>query len=125
MKKRDLIQAGASLDNLRQNLNTKALAKEILLEENYVRFIKSYRFTFLFQLLGTLAGFFIPSIVLLILFRDIIYCAFGAVIGILWMCLWLPVTLLLPPTKIYRKFAKWHKNSHSTINELDIIFYKD
>ena len=35
MKKRDLIQANASLENLRQNLDMKDFAKEILLEENY------------------------------------------------------------------------------------------
>ena len=35
MQKRDLIQANASLENLRQNLDMKDFAKEILLEENY------------------------------------------------------------------------------------------
>ena len=33
MQKRDLIQANASLENLRQNLDMKDFAKEILLEE--------------------------------------------------------------------------------------------
>ena len=37
MQKRDLIQANASLENLRQNLDMKDFAKEILLEENYNR----------------------------------------------------------------------------------------
>ena len=39
MQKRDLIQANASLENLRQNLDMKDFAKEILLEENYNKFI--------------------------------------------------------------------------------------
>ena len=45
MQKRDLIQANASLENLRQNLDMKDFAKEILLEENYNKFIRSYKFT--------------------------------------------------------------------------------
>ena len=44
MQKRDLIQANASLENLRQNLDMKDIAKEILLEENYNKFIRSYKF---------------------------------------------------------------------------------
>lgn len=43
MQKRDLIQANASLENLRQNLDMKDIAKEILLEENYNKFIRSYK----------------------------------------------------------------------------------
>ena len=39
MQKRDLIQANASLENLRQNLDMKDFAKEILLEENHNKFI--------------------------------------------------------------------------------------
>ena len=46
MQKRDLIQANASLENLRQNLDMKDFAKEILLEENYNKFIRSYKFQF-------------------------------------------------------------------------------
>ena len=46
MQKRDLIQANASLENLRQNLDMKDIAKEILLEENYNKFIRSYKFQF-------------------------------------------------------------------------------
>jgi len=46
MQKRDLIQANASLENLRQNLDMKDIAKEILLEENYNKFIRSYKFKF-------------------------------------------------------------------------------
>lgn len=82
MQKRDLIQANASLENLRQNLDMKDFAKEILLEENYNKFIRSYKFTFWFQLIGVLAGFIVPSVVLLIIFKEFIYCAFGATIGI-------------------------------------------
>ena len=125
MQKRDIIQGYVSLDSLRQNLAMKELAKEILLEENYTKFIKSYKFTFRFQLFGILAGFVIPSLVLLIIFKDIKYFAFGVSIGIIWMCIWLPLSLLVPSTRIYRKFAKWYRNSHSTIDELDIIFYKE
>ena len=47
MQKRDLIQANASLENLRQNLDMKDFAKEILLEENYNKFIRSYKFQFI------------------------------------------------------------------------------
>lgn len=78
MQKRDLIQANASLENLRQNLDMKDFAKEILLEENYNKFIRSYKFTFWFQLIGVLAGFIVPSVVLLVIFKEFIYCAFGA-----------------------------------------------
>ena len=46
MQKRDLIQANASLENLRQNLDMKDIVKEILLEENYNKFIRSYKFQF-------------------------------------------------------------------------------
>lgn len=50
MQKRDLIQANASLENLRQNLDMKDIAKEILLEENYNKFIRSYKFQFVEQI---------------------------------------------------------------------------
>ena len=105
MQKRDLIQANASLENLRQNLDMKDFAKEILLEENYNKFIRSYKFTFWFQLIGVLAGFIVPSVVLLIIFKEFIYCAFGATIGIFWMCVWMLLSMVIPPTRIYRKFA--------------------
>ena len=64
MQKRDLIQANASLENLRQNLGMKDFAKELLLEENYNKFIRSYKFTFWFQIIGVLAGFIVPSVVI-------------------------------------------------------------
>ncbi len=121
----DFARTHAILENMRENMNIKNMAKEILLEENYIRFMKSYKFTFLFQLLGILAGFVVPSAVLYIIFNDIYYCVFGAVIGILWMCIWLPLSLVIPPTKIYRKFAKWCRNRHATLDELDVIFYMD
>ena len=102
MQKRDLIQANASLENLRQNLDMKDFAKEILLEENYNKFIRSYKFTFWFQLIGVLAGFIVPSVVLLVIFKEFIYCAFGATIGIFWMCVWMLLSMVIPPTRIYR-----------------------
>ncbi len=52
MQKRDLIQANASLENLRQNLDMKDIAKEILLEENYNKFIRSYKFFRLESMMG-------------------------------------------------------------------------
>lgn len=55
MQKRDLIQANASLENLRQNLDMKDIAKEILLEENYNKFIRSYKFQFVSFTSGQLA----------------------------------------------------------------------
>ena len=111
MQKRDLIQANASLENLRQNLDMKDFAKEILLEENYNKFIRSYKFTFWFQLIGVLAGFIVPSVVLLVIFKEFLYCAFGATIGIFWMCVWMLLSMVIPPTRIYRKFAKWYRKS--------------
>ena len=96
MQKRDLIQANASLENLRQNLDMKDFAKEILLEENYNKFIRSYKFTFWFQLIGVLAGFIVPSVVLLVIFKEFIYCAFGATIGIFWMCVWMLLSMVIP-----------------------------
>lgn len=103
----------------------KELAKEILLEENYVKFLKSYKFTFWFQLLGVLAGLVVPFVVFLIVFRDIVYCTFGAAIGILWMCIWLPLSLIIPPTRIYRAFAKWYKKRDVSVQDLDEIFYQE
>ena len=107
MQKRDLIQANASLENLRQNLDMKDFAKEILLEENYNKFIRSYKFTFWFQLIGVLAGFIVPSVVLLVIFKEFIYCAFGATIGIFWMCVWMLLSMVIPPTRIYRKCERY------------------
>ncbi len=89
MQKSDLIQANASLENLRQNLDMKDFAKEILLEENYNKFIRSYKFTFWFQLIGVLAGFIVPSVVLLIIFKEFIYCAFWCNYRNFWMCVWM------------------------------------
>lgn len=122
MDMRDIISAYASLDNMRQNMNMKRFAKEVLLEENYVKFMKSYKFTFWFQLLGVLSGLLIPSVIIFILTKDINYLAFGLAIGILWTCIWLPISLLMPQTKIYRKFAKWFRKKHATIDELNEIF---
>lgn len=121
----NIAQINASLQNMRENMDMRKLAKEILCEEDYTKFIKSYKFTFWFQLIGILAGFAVPSIILLVVFKDTSFLAFGAAIGILWMCIWLPLSLLIPPTKIYRKFAKWYRGRNSTIDELNIIFYHD
>lgn len=122
MDMRDIISANASLDNMRQNMEMKRFAKEVLLEENYIKFMKSYKFTFWFQLLGVLSGFLIPSAAILTFIKDIDYLAFGLAFGILWMCIWLPISLLMPQTKIYRKFAKWFRKKHATIDELNEIF---
>lgn len=121
----NIAQINASLQNMRENMDMRKLAKEILCEEDYTKFIKSYKFTFWFQLIGILAGFAVPSIILLVVFKDTSFLAFGAAIGILWMCIWLPLSLLIPPTKIYRKFAKWYRSRNSSIDELNIIFYHD
>ena len=124
MDKRDMISAYASLDNARQNMEMKKLAKEVLLEENYEKFIKSYKFMFWFQLIGILSGFILPSFLMLIIFEDISYVAFGVCLGIFWMCIWLPISMLMPQGKIYRKFSKWFRKEHATLDELDVIFYE-
>ena len=49
---KDIISANASLDHMRQNMDMKKFAKEVLLDENYKKFMKSYKFTFWSQLLG-------------------------------------------------------------------------
>ncbi len=122
MEMEDIISATASLDNMRQNMDMKRLAKEVLLEKNYVKFMKSYKFTFWFQLLGVLSGFLLPSVVIIILTKEISYFAVGAVIGIPWMCLWLPISLLMPQTKIYRKFAKWFRKKNATAYNPYLVF---
>lgn len=119
------ISAYGSIENARKNMEMKHFAKEVLLEENYIKFMKSYKFMFWFQLLGVLAGFFIPSIVILILATDKEYALFGLVIGIIWMIIWMIISMFMPQGKIYRKFAKWYTKSHATLEELDVIFYED
>ena len=119
----DIARANASLENMRENMEMKKFAKEILLEENYVKFMKSYKFTFWFQLIGMLAGFIIPCTVFWVIYKKFEYCLFGAAFGILWMCIWLTISMIIPQTKIYRKFAKWFRNRNSTLDELDVIFY--
>lgn len=104
-------------------MNMKSLAKEILLEENYQRFMKSYKFTFYFQLIGILAGFIVPIFIFYFVFKDIVYCAFGLTIGIIWMIFWLIISMFIPQAKIYLKFAKWYRSTGS-IKELDVIFYE-
>ena len=42
----------------------------------------NYKCYIWFQLIGVLAGFIVPSVVLLVIFKEFIYCAFGATIGI-------------------------------------------
>ena len=124
MDKGDMISAYASLDNARQNMEMKKFAKEVLLEENYEKFIKSYKFMFWFQLIGILSGFILPSFLMLIIFEDISYVAFGVCLGIFWMCIWLPISMLMPQGKIYRKFSKWFRKEHATLDELDVIIYE-
>ena len=118
-------QTYASLNNMRENMDMKNLAKAILLEENYDKFIKSYKFMFWFQLIGTLAGFIVPCVTFILIFHDVSYMAFGAAFGILWLPIMFFISMLLPQGRIYRKFAKWYRNRHATIDELDVIFYKD
>ena len=114
-----------ALNNMYENMSMKALAKEILLEENYVRYIKSYYFTFWAQILGILAGFLIPMIIFSIYLKDIENGILaGAGFGSMWMILWIPGALLLPQTRIYRQFAKWYRDDNSQIYELNLIFKK-
>ncbi len=124
MRTRDVIQANVSLENLRQNLDMKKFAKEVLLEENYIRFLKSYKFTFWFQLLGILAGFIIPSLILVFLFGDFAMVMVGAAIGIFWMIIWLIISQFVPQSRIYHKFAKWYRQKDVSIRDLDDIFYQ-
>ena len=121
----DIARVHASLENMHENMAMKEFAKEVLLEENYVKFMKSYRFTFWFQLLGTLAGFIIPCAAFLIVYKEWEYCALGAAIGIFWMCIWMTISMIIPPTRIYRKFAKWFRKRNSSLDELDAIFRKE
>ena len=121
---RNLATTNAALDNMRQNMDMKALAKEVLREENYERFIKSYKFTFWFQLLGTLCGFLIPSVILVLIYKDALMITFGAAIGIIWMIIWLVISQFIPQTKLYRKFARWYRKENSSLQELDLIFYE-
>ena len=118
-----IAQVNASLSNLRDNLNMVALAKEILLEENYEKFMRSYKFTFYFQLIGIIVGFIIPTLIFYLVFKDIVYCVFGLTIGIIWMIFWLILSMFMPQSKIYHKFAKWYRRTGS-IKELDVIFYE-
>ena len=124
MDLRNLADANAALDNMRQNMAMKALAKEILCEENYERSIKSYKFTFWFQLLGILCGFLVPTVILVRVYKDVMFITFGAAIGIIWMILWLVISQLIPQTKLYRKFARWYRKENSSLQELDLIFYE-
>lgn len=108
----DRLSAYTSLNNMGENMEMKEFAKELLLEENYIKFIKSYNFTFKFQLFGTLGVFLIPCIILLILTNEIAYMTFGVVIGLVWMIFWVIISLLIPPTQIYRKFDKCIEKMH-------------
>jgi hypothetical protein len=56
-------------------MEMKRFAKEVLLEENYEKFMKSYKFMFWFQLIGIIAGFIIPSAVIVIISQDLSYLA--------------------------------------------------
>jgi hypothetical protein len=125
MKTSDIISASGSLENALENMEMKAFAKEVLLEENYEKFIKSYRFMFWFQLIGCLAGFIIPSVVLVMITQEVSYLAFGAFIGILWACVWLMISLFVPQGKICRKFTKWFRKRGGSLKELDEIFYEE
>ena len=44
-------------------------------------------------------------------------------LGIFWMCVWMLLSMVIPPTRIYRKFAKWYRKSDVSIRDLDEIFY--
>lgn len=119
-----MISALGALENARKNMQMKNFAKEVLLEENYEKFMKSYKFMYRFQLYGTLAGFIIPAMVILIITKNIEYMLVGSgVIGLPWMCIWLLISMLMPQGKIYRKFAKWYRKEHVTLDDLDFIFY--
>lgn len=109
----DRLSACTSLNNMCENMEMKEFAKDLLLEENYIKFMKSYNFTFKFQLFGTLGVFLIPCIILLILTNEIAYMTFGVIIS-----------LLIPPTQIYRKFDKWYRKNAS-LRDLDDIFYNE
>lgn len=113
-----------SIENMRENMQMKRFAKEVLLEENYIKFIKSYKFMFWFQLVGIIAGFLIPSSLIFIVTTDISLAMFGLVFGIVWMIICLIISMVMPQGKIYRRFAKWFRKRHSSLDELNIIFYK-
>lgn len=116
-------RASAAIDNFFLNMAMKECAKEILREENYIKFMKSYRFTFWYQLLGTIACFIIPCAFFLIVYKEVEYCAIGLTFGVFGMIIWLLSSLIIPPTRIYRKFAKWYQKGDAPLSELDVIFY--
>jgi hypothetical protein len=124
MNNRDMLSAYSSLENAKYNMEMKRFAKEILPEENYEKFMKSYKFLFWFQLLGIIGGFVVPSAVIFIISRELSYVVFGAAIGILWMCVWLIISMIVPQGRIYRKFSKWFRKDHASLDELDAIFYE-
>lgn len=109
-------------NNIANNADMISYAKNILSKENYQKFIYSYKFTFWLQLIGMLAGFIIPTIIFLLIYKNFIYCIFAVSIGIFWMCIWLPVSLLFPQTKIYRRFSKMFRNNKINSDELNSIF---
>ena len=118
---KDYIHSFSSV--LQQSFRFAVFPKQLISFNPSNKFIRSYKFTFWFQLIGVLAGFIVPSVVLLVIFKEFIYCAFGATIGIFWMCVWMLLSMVIPPTRIYRKFAKWYRKSDVSIRDLDEIFY--
>ncbi len=110
------------LENQAANMNAKEMAKEILTEENYNKFMKSYKTTYWLQLGGVIACFIISCAIFLIIFRQWDVCLIGIAFGIILSFIWLLITLILPQTRIYIKFTNWCKKAKPSLEELDEIF---
>ena len=114
--------AYGSLRNATENVKMKVYAKEILLEENYEKFIKSFKYMFWFQITGILAGFIVPCVVIFIATRNMDYAVCGLSIGIFWAIIWMILSMFVPKGRIYRDFAKWYRNSPDRLDDLEAIF---
>ncbi|MCD7768670.1 MAG: hypothetical protein LUH36_00910 [Oscillospiraceae bacterium] len=116
--------------DVRERMDSRQFARELLTEENYLRYLKSCEFTTKGLFIGFLAGYLVPVIVLFMITGDMgVAALFGVSFGVIWMLIWglfwLIVCRIAPQGKIHREFGKWYKDPDATIGELDVIFYKD
>lgn len=118
----EIARINTLLENQAANMNAKELAKEILSEENYNKYMKSYKTTYWLQLGGVTACLIIPCAIFLLIYKRWDVCLIAVAFGIILSFIWLLVTLILPQTRIYIKFTKWCKKSKPSLEELDEIF---
>lgn len=109
-------------NNIKRNISLFRVAKDILLEINYQRFVESYKYMMKMLYTGLILLMVIPAVIFIVLTGNIQTGLLGVASVIIFLPIWIIIVSKLPKSRIAQEFSKWHASGDSSLRALDHIF---